>query len=60
MIFLDYYYNTLEVTNGWNDASAGTKYKYAEAVETGIPSKAFLEEIGGLECVIKDLYGKDL
>ncbi len=25
-------------------------------VETGVPSKAFLEEIGGLECVIKDLY----
>jgi len=27
-------------------------------VETGVPSREFLEEIGGLDCVIKDLYGK--
>jgi aldehyde:ferredoxin oxidoreductase len=25
-------------------------------VETGVPSKEFLEEVGGLECVINDLY----
>ncbi|MCL2391588.1 MAG: aldehyde ferredoxin oxidoreductase family protein [Oscillospiraceae bacterium] len=25
-------------------------------VDTGIPTKAFLEEIGGLECVLKDIY----
>ena len=27
-------------------------------VETGVPSKEFLEEIGGLDCVIRDLYGE--
>ena len=25
-------------------------------VETGMPSKEFLEEVGGLDCVINDLY----
>jgi aldehyde:ferredoxin oxidoreductase len=25
-------------------------------IETGMPSKEFLENIGGLECVIEDLY----
>ncbi len=28
-------------------------------VETGVPSREFLEKLGGLECVIEDLYGKD-
>jgi aldehyde:ferredoxin oxidoreductase len=28
-------------------------------VETGVPSRAFLEEVGGLDCVIKDLYGEE-
>jgi aldehyde:ferredoxin oxidoreductase len=41
-----------------NERMADSFYKaLGWDVETGVPSREFLEEIGGLDCVIDDLYG---
>jgi aldehyde:ferredoxin oxidoreductase len=43
-----------------NERMADSFYKaMGWDVETGVPSKAFLEEVGGLDCVIRDLYGEE-
>lgn len=43
-----------------NELMADNFYKALDwDVETGVPSKAFLKELGGLDCVIRDLYGEE-